>query len=198
MCHMPRRGLRWGLLLPCYVLDKACQRQICHQFCASLRKGGHWYPLSSSSSSGRACQIALSYLSGLKGAGESSTANSVAFMGIPGSGPGARHRQPLPCSCSPISSGRGGPGGSGGAARGGRSEYPQWKAEWEGFDTHAERASSVGLSNSLAWGMSIMLAGIPQIKPPFLDIAPAGIPPNIIPHSKSVKCSLIHSNSTLS
>ena len=42
------------------------------------------------------------------------------------------------------------------------------------------------------------LSGIPQIKPPFLDIAPAGIPPNIIPHSKSVKCGLIHSNSTLS
>ena len=42
------------------------------------------------------------------------------------------------------------------------------------------------------------LAGIPQIKPTFLDIAPAGIPPNIIPHSKSVKCGLIHSNSTLS
>ena len=40
--------------------------------------------------------------------------------------------------------------------------------------------------------------GIPQIKPTFLDIAPAGIPPNIIPHSKSVKCGLIHSNSTLS
>ena len=42
------------------------------------------------------------------------------------------------------------------------------------------------------------MTGIPQIKPPFLDIAPAGIPPNIIPHSKSVKCGLIHSNSTLS
>ena len=43
-----------------------------------------------------------------------------------------------------------------------------------------------------------ILAGIPQIKPPFLDIAPAGIPPNIIPHSKGVKCGLIHSKSPLS
>ena len=40
--------------------------------------------------------------------------------------------------------------------------------------------------------------GIPQIKPTFLDIAPAGIPPNIMPHSKGVKCGLIHSNSPLS
>ena len=38
-------------------------------------------------------------------------------------------------------------------------------------------------------------AGIPQIKPPFLDIAPAGIPPNIIPHSKSVKCGLMRPDS---
>ena len=37
--------------------------------------------------------------------------------------------------------------------------------------------------------------GIPQIKPPFLDIAPAGIPPNIIPHSKSVKCGLMRPDS---
>ena len=43
-----------------------------------------------------------------------------------------------------------------------------------------------------------VLAGIAQIKPPFLDIAPAGIPPNIIPHSKGVKCGLIHSKSPLS
>ena len=37
--------------------------------------------------------------------------------------------------------------------------------------------------------------GIPQIKPPFLDIAPAGIPPNIIPHSKGVKCGLMRPDS---
>ena len=37
-------------------------------------------------------------------------------------------------------------------------------------------------------------AGIPQIKPTFLDKAPAGIPPNIIPHSKSVKCGLMRSD----
>ena len=39
------------------------------------------------------------------------------------------------------------------------------------------------------------LAGIPQIKPTFLEIAPSGIPSNIIPHSKGVKCGLIRSNS---
>ena len=42
---------------------------------------------------------------------------------------------------------------------------------------------------------SYILARIPQIKPPFLDIAPAGIPPNIIPHSKSVKCGLMRPDS---
>ena len=40
--------------------------------------------------------------------------------------------------------------------------------------------------------------GIPQIKPTFLDIAPSGIPSNIIPHSKGVKCGLIRSNSPFS
>ena len=43
-----------------------------------------------------------------------------------------------------------------------------------------------------------MLTGIPQIKPTFLDIAPSGIPPTIIPHSKGVKCGLIRSDSPLS
>ena len=42
------------------------------------------------------------------------------------------------------------------------------------------------------------LAGIPQIKPTFLGIAPSGIPSNIIPHSKGVKCGLIRSNSPFS
>ena len=42
------------------------------------------------------------------------------------------------------------------------------------------------------------LTGIPQIKPTFLDIAPSGIPSNIIPHSKGVKCGLIRSNSPFS
>ena len=41
-------------------------------------------------------------------------------------------------------------------------------------------------------------SGIPQIKPTFLDIAPSGIPSNIIPHSKGVKCGLIRSNSPFS
>ena len=42
------------------------------------------------------------------------------------------------------------------------------------------------------------LPGIPQIKPTFLEIAPSGIPSNIIPHSKGVKCGLIRSNSPFS
>ena len=42
------------------------------------------------------------------------------------------------------------------------------------------------------------LTGIPQIKPTFLGIAPSGIPSNIIPHSKGVKCGLIRSNSPFS
>ena len=43
-----------------------------------------------------------------------------------------------------------------------------------------------------------LLTGIPQIKPTFLEIAPSGIPSNIIPHSKGVKCGLIRSNSPFS
>ena len=43
-----------------------------------------------------------------------------------------------------------------------------------------------------------VLTGIPQIKPTFLEIAPSGIPSNIIPHSKGVKCGLIRSNSPFS
>ena len=41
-----------------------------------------------------------------------------------------------------------------------------------------------------------LLADIPQIEPPFLDIAPAGMLPTIISHSKGVKCVLIRSNSS--
>ena len=48
---------------------------------------------------------------------------------------------------------------------------------------------------AVAEWQSLSLAGIPQIKPPFLDIAPAGIPPNIIPHSKGVKCGLMRPDS---
>ena len=40
------------------------------------------------------------------------------------------------------------------------------------------------------------LTDIPQIEPPFLDIAPAGMLPTIISHSKGVKCVLIRSNSS--
>ena len=46
--------------------------------------------------------------------------------------------------------------------------------------------------------VTITLPGIPQIKPTFLDLAPSGIPSNIIPHSKGVKCGLIRSNSPFS
>ena len=46
--------------------------------------------------------------------------------------------------------------------------------------------------------MPRVLTGIPQIKPTFLEIAPSGIPSNIIPHSKGVKCGLIRSKSPFS
>ena len=42
----------------------------------------------------------------------------------------------------------------------------------------------------------LFLSDIPQIEPPFLDIAPAGMLPTIISHSKGVKCVLIRSNSS--
>ena len=42
-------------------------------------------------------------------------------------------------------------------------------------------------------GIVPIVPGIPQIKPTFLEIAPSGIPSNIIPHSKGVKCGLIRS-----
>ena len=45
-------------------------------------------------------------------------------------------------------------------------------------------------------GLKILLTDIPQIEPPFLDIAPAGMLPTIISHSKGVKCVLIRSNSS--
>ena len=51
---------------------------------------------------------------------------------------------------------------------------------------------------AIAAGTGEVLTGIPQIKPTFLDIAPSGIPSNIIPHSKGVKCGLIRSNSPFS
>ena len=59
---------------------------------------------------------------------------------------------------------------------------------------------STGIKNLLCTGSEgqVLVAGIPQIKPTFLDIAPSGIPSNIIPHSKGVKCGLIRSNSPFS
>ena len=55
------------------------------------------------------------------------------------------------------------------------------------------------LSSIKGYSSTLLLsAGIPQIKPTFLEIAPSGIPSNIIPHSKGVKCGLIRSNSPFS
>ena len=58
--------------------------------------------------------------------------------------------------------------------------------------TEEEKAKIVGGNAARIY------AGIPQIKPTFLEIAPSGIPSNIIPHSKGVKCGLIRSNSPFS
>ena len=52
--------------------------------------------------------------------------------------------------------------------------------------------------SSVSTSLRVVLTGIPQIKPTFLDIAPSGIPSNIIPHSQGVKCGLIRSNSPFS
>ena len=54
------------------------------------------------------------------------------------------------------------------------------------------------LGGALGAIFAALLTGIPQIKPTFLDIAPSGIPSNIIPHSKGIKCGLIRSNSPFS
>ena len=56
------------------------------------------------------------------------------------------------------------------------------------YSTHERDFRPIFLVNDI-------LTGIPQIKPTFLDIAPAGIPPNIIPHSKGVKCGLMRPDS---
>ena len=55
-----------------------------------------------------------------------------------------------------------------------------------------------GMYDAAALSTGASLAGIPQIKPTFLEIAPSGIPSNIIPHSKGVKCGLIRSKSPFS
>ena len=53
------------------------------------------------------------------------------------------------------------------------------------------------LERAVMWtSLRKVLADIPQIEPPFLDIAPAGMLPTIISHSKGVKCVLIRSNSS--
>ena len=49
---------------------------------------------------------------------------------------------------------------------------------------------------TLSFRLGVLSPDIPQIEPPFLDIAPAGMLPTIISHSKGVKCVLIRSNSS--
>ena len=68
---------------------------------------------------------------------------------------------------------------------------------------HTDRYRSQVLMPMECSFSSIVIAGcgyyttdIPQIEPPFLDIAPAGMLPTIISHSKGVKCVLIRSNSS--
>ena len=63
----------------------------------------------------------------------------------------------------------------------------------------AEQGRLERLANQISPAVAnSQLSGIPQIKPTFLDIAPSGIPSNIIPHSKGIKCGLIRSNSPFS
>ena len=61
-----------------------------------------------------------------------------------------------------------------------------------------ERRHRALLVNLKTMPAAVNYSGIPQIKPAFLDIAPSGIPSNIIPHSKGAKCGLIRSNSPFS
>ena len=66
----------------------------------------------------------------------------------------------------------------------------------QGGSGHPLRDFPSGTFGPKLWNQP--LSGIPQIKPTFLEIAPSGIPSNIIPHSKGVKCGLIRSNSPFS
>ena len=84
--------------------------------------------------------------------------------------------------------------------------YYVWRREYGGMGVEqAKRLRELERENvrlkRLVADLSLdkdILTGIPQIKPTFLDIAPSGIPSNIIPHSKGVKCGLIRSNSPFS
>ena len=62
----------------------------------------------------------------------------------------------------------------------------------------AAQTAEQAIGHTLTVWFFFGLTGIPQIKPTFLEIAPSGIPSNIIPHSKGVKCGLIRSNSPFS
>ena len=80
-----------------------------------------------------------------------------------------------------------------------------WQVNYQSFPTSDGRFSvKQHTSNRLVVDVdvddvrNVSSTGIPQIKPTFLGIAPSGIPSNIIPHSKGVKCGLIRSNSPFS
>ena len=67
---------------------------------------------------------------------------------------------------------------------------------WQGSDRNAARTNTMSRFETETLTQEDNLADIPQIEPPFLDIAPAGMLPTIISHSKGVKCVLIRSNSS--
>ena len=73
--------------------------------------------------------------------------------------------------------------------------YENWVGEPSQEERTKDRLSQYGPKHLTNTELVAILPGIPQIKPPFLDIAPAGIPPNIIPHSKGVKCGLMRPDS---
>ena len=86
-----------------------------------------------------------------------------------------------------------------GSERKGASTSEMGRFETE-FLTQEDNRQALARMNT-RWverAMAHTLPGIPQIKPTFLEIAPSGIPSNIIPHSKGVKCGLIRSNSPFS
>ena len=86
-----------------------------------------------------------------------------------------------------------------GSERKGASTSEMGRFETE-FLTQEDNRQALARMNT-RWverAMAHTLPGIPQIKPTFLEIAPSGIPSNIIPHSKGVKCGLIRSKSPFS